>query len=82
MLSTFVSRYGYTDVSAYRGWMDFASFTGNSDGMLIGKSALREASGSNADGSRFGGGNSSWILFEYQQAAVLDECDLEFSLLK
>jgi hypothetical protein len=50
MLSTLVSRYGYTEDSAYRDWADLARLIGSSDGMFNGKSAFREARASKDDG--------------------------------
>jgi hypothetical protein len=45
-------------------------FDGKADGIEIGTSPLRVASDGNVEGSKFGGGTSSSILFGVQQAAI------------
>ncbi len=55
MLSTFVSRYGYTEDSAWRAWASFAFRAGSFDGIWVGRSAVRDASASRSSGFRFGG---------------------------
>jgi hypothetical protein len=63
--STLVSRVGYTEDSAYRGWETFGVWIGNVEGSAMGWSAVRVARAEKL--VRLGGGVRSEILCSGQK---------------
>ena len=72
-LSTFVSRYGYTEDSAWRACASFGCRTGRLGGVWSGRSPVRVASASRSSGRRFGGGVLSSSLEECQLRVLFGE---------